>query len=170
MTAPDRAGGTVEVHEGPDLAALAVTLARRVGAGRDTVRAVVGLELPAPAPARRHPQLEDGEWLAAAYLDQGRSLRSLAAEVGCARDTVARALERHGIERPQPDGRELLDDREWLAAQYRGHDRTAADIAGEVAASKAAVLAALRRHGIEVRAPGRRRRRTSRAVRHDLAA
>lgn len=53
-----------------------------------------------PRTARpRHPQRDDCAWLRRRYVQQGRSIDAIAAEVGCHRRAVRAALLRHGIER-----------------------------------------------------------------------
>lgn len=49
------------------------------------------------APRRRHPQLQDSEWLRAKYVEEGRSTREVAALVGCSSQSISEALRRHGI-------------------------------------------------------------------------
>lgn len=64
-----------------------------------------------------------------------------------------RARHAGGVKRPP-----LLDDVGWLTAAYVTDGRSTSDIAAELGCSPAAVTAALRRHGIEVRGRGQARR------------
>jgi len=46
----------------------------------------------------RRPELQNGDWLGREYIENGRSLSDIAAEVGVSSPTVGRALVRHGIQ------------------------------------------------------------------------
>jgi transposase-like protein len=50
----------------------------------------------------RYARLQDRRWLHAEYVVAGRSLRSIAQELGCVPSAVRKALERHGLELRQP--------------------------------------------------------------------
>lgn len=80
-------------------------------------------------------KLDDRDWLDTQYHGLRRSMRSIAADLGCDRLTVRKALERHGIaissERRRAIRHPLLGDREWLAAQFAA-GRSDGDIADEV--------------------------------------
>ena len=60
------------------------------------------------------PVLEDRTWLAERYIDRTMSMVEIAREVGCAEETVRKALVRHGIER-----RTLSDARRAQHARRR---------------------------------------------------
>jgi transposase-like protein len=82
-------------------------IAAEVGCGATTVQRALRVHgIPARPPrvarvaSRRAPgadRLEDGAWLRARYLDEGKSCQQIAEELGCAKMTVHRALRRHGI-------------------------------------------------------------------------
>ncbi len=105
-----------------------------------------------PAGQRQSPLLDDAEWLARRYVDEGATQAEIAAEAGCSKTAVQLAMARHGIE-ARPSGPRLLfpllDDAEWLARRYVDEGATRAEIAAEAGCSKAAVRHALVRHGIE---------------------
>ena len=97
-------------------------------------------------------------------VDSGRTLTSIAAELGVSRATISRAAKDAGIvvpRRPPPITRRRLhpqlDDPDWLASNYA--TRQVTDIAAELGVSPATVYDALHRHGIAVRHPGDSRRR-----------
>ena len=105
-----------------------------------------------PAGQRQFPLLDDAEWLARRYVDEGATQRQIAADAGCSRLAVQLAMARHGIE-ARPSGPRLLfpllDDAEWLARRYVDEGATQRQIAAGAGCSKAAVRHALVRHGIE---------------------
>ena len=53
-----------------------------------------------PAGQRQFPLLDDAEWLARRYVDEGATQRQIAAGAGCSKAAVRHALVRHGIEAP----------------------------------------------------------------------
>ncbi len=53
-----------------------------------------------PAGQRQSPLLDDAEWLARRYVDEGATRAEIAAEAGCSKAAVRHALVRHGIEAP----------------------------------------------------------------------
>jgi transposase-like protein len=97
-------------------------------------------------------------------VQSGRTLTSIASDLGVSHSTVSRAAKAAGIvvpKRPPPITRRRphreLDDPDWLAASYAA--RQATDIADELGVSPSTVYVALHRHGIPVRDPGDSRRR-----------
>jgi hypothetical protein len=129
--------------------------------GRVTVAACQGLADPetvmSDADRRRElrraqtfPLLADHAWLRERYVDQGRSARLIAAEVGCSQSTVFAALHAAGIPSRAPGPSvtyPLLADAGWLAAR-RDQGRTLAQIAAEVGCDTSAVRHAVARHQI----------------------
>jgi len=125
----------------------------------------VTIQFQVPPPSRRpcgeprgFPLLdeEDGAWLEARYVDEGATQGEIAAEAGCTRTTVRKALVRHGIIEAPPAGQRqfpLLEDAEWLARRYVDEGATQGEIAAEAGCTKATVREALARHGIK--APSR---------------
>lgn len=93
-------------------------------------------------------QLNDPDWLRDQYLERGRTQASIAAEVGCHPEAVARALARHDIRR---NLRRLADvPADWLARQYQDEGRSIVDIARELHLSPTSVRRALAEAGIPV--------------------
>lgn len=115
-----------------------------------------------PGPAPLPDDLTDRDRLAARYATA--SAEQIARDLGVGATTVRRWLDRHGIPPRRVGTRSPshtptstiaeLNDPAWLADRYTG--RSAANIATELGCSEPAVLAALRRHNIAVRAPSTR--------------
>lgn len=103
--------------------------------------------------AQRLPVLADRELLDRLYRIEHRSVRAVARELGCSRNAVRAALERHGIAIfPVNRGRPLqLEDRHWLHDAYHRERRSAQSIAEELGCSAGMVLAALHRLDIVTR-------------------
>ena len=98
-------------------------------------------------------RLSDSDWLREQYVHRRRPLIDIAAECGCALETVRRAVIRAGIPRrvggrPWPARPAVLADPGWLRAQYVTAGRTIADIAREVGCSDKVVTTALDEAGI----------------------
>jgi DNA-binding CsgD family transcriptional regulator len=96
--------------------------------------------------------------LRARYVDEGRSLAQIAAELGCSKQLVHSWLRAHGIParvQIRFAGTPALSDPDWLRARYVTQGRTSDEIAGEVGCSATTVKAALRAHGIPTRLGGR---------------
>jgi len=55
-----------------------------------------------------HNRLDDEAWLRHRYVDEGASIATIAAQLGCGRETVRRRLQRFGIERREAS--EWVDD------------------------------------------------------------
>jgi AraC-like DNA-binding protein len=102
------------------------------------------------APASNpYPQLRDPAWLRREHHDLGKPLARLAAEVGCDRETIRRALDDAGVEfRSENPTYPLLDDAGWLRTEYEEHGRSLAEIAAAVGCTDTGVLLAMERHGI----------------------
>jgi uncharacterized protein YjcR len=103
--------------------------------------------------ASDEPKYRDEEWLRGKYVEDGWSTYDIAEECGCARTTVCKWLNRHGIKtrgrKQTPD--ERLADEEWLREQYVEKERPQANIAEECASSLSTVSKWLNRHGIKTR-------------------
>lgn len=107
--------------------------------------------------ASKHPQLNDKAWLTRRYVTEGASTRDIAAELGCQKETVRRALAVNGIHiravgtRVSPDVARLLGDAEWLARRYLIDGATCRALAAEIGCSESTVLLSLVRHGMAIR-------------------
>lgn len=136
----------LHVDEGKSLAAIA----KQVGCSPfDVGRALHRHGIAQRTHHRVYPELADGDLLRRWYETEGLSASEIAAEVGCAPQTVSAALARHGIparsaRATRPDG---LDDGDLLAA-LRADGLTIAEIADRVGASTSATRSALARHGL----------------------
>ncbi|MDC3402517.1 hypothetical protein OAX95_01115, partial [bacterium] len=111
---------------------------------------------PPPITRRRpHPQLDDPDWIAAAYA--GRTITDIANELDVSVSTVSAALQRHRIPlRNSSAARTLkqpaqLRDPDWLRVRYE--HATATEIADELGINPQMVYAAMSDHGIERRTP-----------------
>jgi DivIVA domain-containing protein len=93
--------------------------------------------------------LDDGDSLRRAYVDEGRSLSAIASMAGCSYATVRRALLGHGIEirRSGPAPIESLRDKGWLQAQA-GEGRSAKEIAELLGCAEGTVRSALQWAGV----------------------
>ncbi len=91
-----------------------------------------GLIRPGRHSARRIPQLHDPDWLRAEYIDKGRRVDDIAAELTCANYTVAEYLKRYGIRRKEflkgdgtevrmKDGYRMIYMPSHPAARTKGH-------------------------------------------------
>jgi hypothetical protein len=97
--------------------------------------------------------LADGERLRRLYLLENGSVRGVARTLGCSRNAVRRALDRHSIAllpatRARPPE---LDDRQWLHGAYHRQQRSPQSIGAELGCSAGMVLAALHRLDIVTR-------------------
>lgn len=105
-------------------------------------------------------RLDDPEWLEEQYWREGRSLRDIADEVGTSDSVVRRRLLEHGLGtrgqgRRAGSSHERLGDEDWLREQYVERGRSTSDLADAVGCTPPTVAYWLRKHGIEVRPPGR---------------
>ena len=107
-------------------------------------------------------------------VESGRTLTSIAAELGVSRPTLSRAAKRAGIvvpNRPPPTRTgshcHELNAPDWLESNYAR--RSVADIADQLNVADATVYQALRRHGITTKDPAASRRRRRPAPLHDEA-
>ena len=129
-------------------------IAEELGCSQHTVQSALrgfGIRLRGPSRPPLDRRLSDPRWLAQW---PGRTLRSLAEEVGCGQETVRRALRRHGL--ADVEGRRTvmviypqLADSQWLENRYA--EAGSPEIAVEIGCTPGAVLTALRRHGIPLR-------------------
>lgn len=97
----------------------------------------------------------DGDFVAA-YV-AGATISELAVRFDVTHKTVRARLARAGVpprRRGRPVQIALLDDRAWLNSEYVEQARSARGIARDLVCSETAVLDALRRHGLPVRARG----------------
>lgn len=102
--------------------------------------------------ARNYPVLKDENWLLQEYVQKERTVRDIAAQLGCSTALVLRALERKGIDRRHTQVcAEKLKDQNWLEREYVDKQRSGPDIAKELGCSKYAVYRALKRHDISAR-------------------
>lgn len=73
-------------------------IAELLGCAEGTVRSALQWAGVAAAPARARPSaLDDTAFLQRAYVAEGRSVRSIAGEIGCTKDAVLAALRTHGV-------------------------------------------------------------------------
>lgn len=88
------------------------------------------------------------------------SATKIARLVGSSTATVLDALREHGFEirHGKPRQFPLLDDVDYLTDRYWTRRWSLADIAADLGCAESQVLYALRKHGIEVRRPGQRRK------------
>jgi AraC-like DNA-binding protein len=88
-------------------------------------------------------------------VEQDRTLRSIAAEYGLGRTTIARRFRQEGIPIPSSGGRpKHRIDPSWLRRQYLDHRRTLPDLAAEAGTTPCNVARIARRHGIPLRERG----------------
>jgi hypothetical protein len=87
-------------------------------------------------------------------VNQGTSLRAIAARYDINRQTIHDELIAHGIPIPPRDKLRRAIDRDWLAEQYITKRRTTVDIAGELDVSRSTISKLLHQHGIPVRPSG----------------
>jgi hypothetical protein len=95
-----------------------------------------------------YPQLNDRDWLYQRYVTERKTAGEIAAEVGCNKHAVYRALRKHGIERirgRRPAAAEL-EDRVALAA--RADYQTVTDIARDLNTTPGAVSHYLKKYGL----------------------
>lgn len=139
---------------------IADRIAADVGCSRSAAEDALRAHFGPPQP-RTPRALQDRDLLARLYATH--SAAEIARRLGVGETSVLRWLSVHGIERravgqkrarPSKSRYPQLNDRDWLAAAYAS--RSAADIAVEVGCSEPAVLSAVRRHSLQVRAPGAR--------------
>lgn len=98
--------------------------------------------------------LKNADWLQTQYWGKKRSMGEIAAEVGCSRNAVSNALDRHGIEKREninPQARKVLSDAETLRELYVEEHKSQSDIADELGCSQTTVGEWLHRHNIETR-------------------
>ena len=96
--------------------------------------------------------LDDAEWLHDAYLERGKSLRSIADALGTSHATVWRRLVKHGI--PRRRGRHsglACTKRSWLEQHYVAEGRSLRECAAMAGSSHETVRYWLRVHGLPVR-------------------
>lgn len=124
-------------------------ISRRVGCTDGAVSAALVRHGITPRARREYPELADRDLLRRWYETEGRSFSDIAAEVGCAPQSVSAALARHGVptrstRAARPAG---LDDRDLLAG-LRADGLTIEQIAEQVGASTSATRSAMGRLGL----------------------
>jgi DNA-binding XRE family transcriptional regulator len=121
---------------------------------------------------KRYPELHDADWLRERYVRRRWGTQTIAAELGCAHQSVRAALRRHGIpirshaeatrgylgvsgentQRRFPE----LSDADWLRERYVERRLGSSAIADELGCAPHSVRMALRRHRIPIRSRGGR--------------
>jgi AraC-like DNA-binding protein len=102
----------------------------------------------------RYPQLRDSAWLRRCLTIEATPVRDIAAEIGCSRPTVYRALQAAGLRRDDSSYRPSyprLRDTQWLRERYLVQGARMKDIAAEVGCGELAVRKALVRAKIPLR-------------------
>lgn len=94
-------------------------------------------------------QLNDATWLRQEYVERGRTGRDVAAEIGVHPNTLAKALERHGIHKTQHRTMATVPAK-WLRQQHVRRKRSTRDIAAELGVSPRSVQRALTAAGIPI--------------------
>ena len=96
------------------------------------------------------PQLDDKKWVEEQYVNQAKTGRTIASELGCHSSTFYRYRSKHGI--PKHKGTRILAlrDKDWLQHQYAELGKTMQEIADEIGCSVQPVAKALHRLGIEI--------------------
>lgn len=129
-------------------------IARRVGSSVTAVERALqrtGIRLP----DRFSPLLDDPVWLATRYITDHATAAAIAADAGCATNTVRRRLAAAGLHRPRPRRPAELDDPDWLRDRYLTGRQSRRAIAAHLGVPAAVVTEALAGHGIAP--PGPRR-------------
>jgi hypothetical protein len=97
-------------------------------------------------------KLNDEEWLREQYINNSRTARSIADEIGVHWQAVTRALKRHNIPRRKRTSKyPQLNDKEWLRVQYVDLGLSAKEIADQIGATRGTVYSALAPAGIKPR-------------------
>src|SRR3954447_4533536 len=94
----------------------------------------------------QYPQLRDSAWLRQRFTIEARPVRDIAAEIGCSRPTVYRALQAAGLRRDASSYRPSYPrfrDTQWLRQRYLVQGARMKDIAAEVGCRELAVRKAL---------------------------
>jgi AraC-like DNA-binding protein len=101
-----------------------------------------------------YPHLRSGSFLRSRRVENGATVAEIAAEVGCSRSAVARALRAHGIvpRGGPPPGKQLTVA--FLTKWYVVEGRSTVEIAEHVGCGPTTVARHLRRCGIALRARG----------------
>lgn len=96
--------------------------------------------------------LDDPDWLEDAYVEQGRTVRSIAEEVGASHVTVWRRLVKHGIPRRRKRTSTLACAEEaWLQRHYLDEGRSLRECAAIAGSSHESVRYWLRAFDLPVR-------------------
>jgi hypothetical protein len=124
-------------------------------------------EAPLTGRPRTYAQLWDREWLVEQYIVKQRSQVDIAAEVGCSRVAVLKALRlnkipqrdtkaRTALRPPKKSRYPQLGDAAWLRERYVEQHTPMLAMAQEIGCTIMAVQKALSRNGIDRRKPGGR--------------
>jgi len=100
------------------------------------------------------PSLEDVELMKRLYVDERKTQREIADELGCRGENVHYWLHKHGIEGRDgtaTEATEQLRDAELLRELYIEEERSTTEIAERLACGSSTVAVWLHRHGIETR-------------------
>lgn len=112
-----------------------------------------GIERRDDKPEPEYEELQDESWLREKYATEGKSVREIAAIIGCGDRTVKRWLKKQGIQtrppHPVTDDKRVYDS-EWMETQYTEKGLSAEEIAGKASTGKTTIFRWLRKHGIEV--------------------
>jgi predicted transcriptional regulator len=133
------------------------SIARTVGVDRATVRREMrrhGVENPQADRGHRPARLDDVDWLEREYVTAGRSMQSIADEIGATQRTVSRALRRHGFEvRPGAPPVRINLDPDWLRQRHDGARMSIPRIAAAAGVSNETVRRAFQQFGISTKHP-----------------
>jgi hypothetical protein len=103
-------------------------------------------------PARTFDELYDKDWLTDRYINKRLSAPKIAAEVGCSKYAVYRALNMHDLKvRKGTSKYWQLNDKEWLRRKYIDEQRSAKEIAEMVGSSVGNIKSALAILGVKTR-------------------
>ncbi len=102
----------------------------------------------------KYKQLNDKSWLEEQYIQESKSYRQIAKEIGCGATTLLRSLEKHAIKRRDNNKSqyELLNDYSWMYQKYAVEKMSTKQIA-HLAGAKTCNSArqSLIKHGIPIR-------------------
>lgn len=97
-------------------------------------------------------RLNDAEWLEEQYITKMRTAEDIASEIGCAKSSVCRAMNRLGVDRRVRTSKyALLSDEQWLRTKYVDEGLSTKDIARLTGSTHGNVYAHLVSKGIELR-------------------
>jgi hypothetical protein len=149
---------------GRGLVQSAADIAAELECGERTVQGALtlaGIRLPEASRVRRRgrrPQpVADPGWLRHRHVDQGVSVRSIAAELGRPQSTVRKAFRAAGIATVDRRRRyPQLADHTWLRRRYLDQAASVADMVGELGCHETSVYKALAVAGLPLRSQAQR--------------